>query len=122
MGSLNSVCNIGKRNAAVLPDPVCAHAITSRPAIIMGIACFCIGVGFVYLDFCTFSNKNGRKPDSSKFCIGVGIFSPDTFTSISSNLSKLIPISLPIEKISLSSVDGSGGMYRSLGFSKHTNN
>ena len=31
-------CNIGSRNAAVLPDPVCAEAHTSRPRKIAGIA------------------------------------------------------------------------------------
>jgi hypothetical protein len=31
------LATIGKQNAAVLPDPVCAHAIRSRPARPMGI-------------------------------------------------------------------------------------
>lgn len=29
---------IGKQNAAVFPDPVCAHAMRSRPAVAMGMA------------------------------------------------------------------------------------
>ena len=33
---------MGTKNAAVFPDPVWAHAITSRPPIIIGIANFCV--------------------------------------------------------------------------------
>uniref|UniRef100_A0A182V0B4 Uncharacterized protein n=1 Tax=Anopheles merus TaxID=30066 RepID=A0A182V0B4_ANOME len=36
---------IGTRKAAVLPEPVCAHAIRSRPDRMIGIAYFCTGVG-----------------------------------------------------------------------------
>ena len=36
---------IGKRKAAVLPEPVCAHAMMSKPAHRMGTAYFCTGVG-----------------------------------------------------------------------------
>jgi len=35
----------GSRNATVLPDPVWAQAMRSRPRMMMGIAHFCIGVG-----------------------------------------------------------------------------
>lgn len=31
--------HVGTRNAAVLPDPVCAHAIRSRPAVTTEIEC-----------------------------------------------------------------------------------
>lgn len=37
----------GIRKAAVLPEPVWAHAIRSRPSRIMGRACFCTGVGLL---------------------------------------------------------------------------
>ena len=36
---------IGSPNAAVLPVPVCAWPITSRPASSGGIACSWIGLG-----------------------------------------------------------------------------
>ena len=39
---------IGRRNAAVFPDPVWAHAITSRFPRIIGIEYFCTGVGLEY--------------------------------------------------------------------------
>jgi len=35
----------GSANPAVLPVPVCAAAIRSRPARMAGIACVCTGVG-----------------------------------------------------------------------------
>src|SRR5439155_8749293 len=41
-------CRIGSRNAAVLPVPVDAQPIRSRPARITGIASAWIGVGRVY--------------------------------------------------------------------------
>src|SRR6185437_6682836 len=37
---------IGRRNARVLPVPVCAVATTSRPSRAGGIACACTGVGW----------------------------------------------------------------------------
>ena len=40
---------MGKQNAAVFPDPVCAHAMRSFPAREMGMAYFCTGVGFLNL-------------------------------------------------------------------------
>jgi hypothetical protein len=38
---------IGSEKLAVLPVPVCAAPITSRPASTTGIACAWIGVGVV---------------------------------------------------------------------------
>ena len=38
----------GSMNAAVLPEPVWAQAIKSRPLSAMGIAYFCTGVGFLH--------------------------------------------------------------------------
>lgn len=38
----------GIRKAAVLPEPVLEHAITSLPYIILGIALLWIGVGTLY--------------------------------------------------------------------------
>ena len=44
---LRMLAMMGKQNAAVLPDPVCAHAMRSLLARPMGIEYFCTGVGFV---------------------------------------------------------------------------
>ena len=42
----------GRRNAAVFPDPVWAHAMRSLFPIMMGRAYFCTGVGLVYFAIC----------------------------------------------------------------------
>lgn len=42
-----SVCRIGSANASVLPEPVCAPPITSRPSRIAGIVAAWMGVGVV---------------------------------------------------------------------------
>jgi len=39
-------CRIGNANAAVLPVPVCAPAMRSRPASTSGMACSWTGEGF----------------------------------------------------------------------------
>ena len=39
---------MGNKKAAVFPEPVCAHAIRSLCAIMIGTAYFCTGVGFMY--------------------------------------------------------------------------
>jgi len=41
-----SFCRIGSANAAVLPVPVCAPAMRSRPASTSGMACSWTGEGF----------------------------------------------------------------------------
>ena len=43
-----NLARIGIIKAAVLPDPVGAHANISLPAITIGILCICIGVGPSY--------------------------------------------------------------------------
>lgn len=40
-----SWCTMGRRKAAVLPEPVGAQAITCRPLIMAGSACIWMGVG-----------------------------------------------------------------------------
>ena len=40
------VLRMGSRNAAVLPVPVLAAAMRSRPSRTNGMACSCTGVGF----------------------------------------------------------------------------
>ena len=49
---LQIIERIGKRKAAVLPEPVCAHAIRSLLPIMIGTACFCTGVGLLYCANC----------------------------------------------------------------------
>lgn len=78
--SSNSVCTIGNKNAAVLPEPVCAHAMISLEASTIGIAFFCIGVGLLYPDLFTLFKINFDRPDSSKLVIDGGQFSPVTYT------------------------------------------
>ena len=41
----STVSSIGRPNAAVLPEPVWAWPMTSRPSSIGGIACAWIGLG-----------------------------------------------------------------------------
>uniref|UniRef100_A0A182MEF7 Uncharacterized protein n=1 Tax=Anopheles culicifacies TaxID=139723 RepID=A0A182MEF7_9DIPT len=101
---------MGSMKAAVLPDPVCAQAIRSRPFMMMGMAYRWMGVGFVYFDLRTFVITSSRSPDFSKLSTGDGGFSPDTRTSMSSNFSKFMPELMPDPKISASSSVGNGGM------------
>lgn len=51
----------------------------SLPLSTIGIAYFCIGVGFVYPDFFTLPNKCGLNPELSNVEIGGGTFSPLTY-------------------------------------------
>ena len=55
-GLAASWCRIGSAKAAVLPVPVWAMPITSRPAIKIGIVCAWIGVGVSY-----FSSASERR-------------------------------------------------------------
>src|SRR5213593_1146906 len=57
-------CRIGSRNAAVLPVPVDAQPIRSRPARITGIASAWIGVGRVYPMSRTASASGGMRWNS----------------------------------------------------------
>ena len=50
---------MGRQKAAVLPEPVCAHAMRSRFASEMGMAWRCTGVGFEYLHWRMFSITPG---------------------------------------------------------------
>ncbi len=42
----------GSMKAAVLPEPVWAHAIMSRPFSAIGMAYLCTGVGFLQITYC----------------------------------------------------------------------
>ena len=84
---------MGKQKAAVLPDPVCAHAIRSRPATPMGMEYRWTGVGLVYLHRATLAMRAG--PEVKKERGGVGffyLFSRARFLSLS--LSPSLPLSL----------------------------
>lgn len=83
---------IGKQNAAVFPEPVCAHAIRSRPARPIGIEYLCTGVGFVYLHLATLAMRAGPRSTSVNVEIGSGTFSPVASTGMSSYASKLMPV------------------------------
>ncbi|WVZ60931.1 hypothetical protein U9M48_010885, partial [Paspalum notatum var. saurae] len=63
---------IGKQKAAVFPDPVCAQAMRSRPAMEIGMACRCTGVGFTYLHLRMFSFTASPKSISAKVLAGGG--------------------------------------------------
>ena len=86
---------MGKQNAAVFPEPVCAHAIRSRPASLMGIAYFCTGVGFLNLHRSMFLFTEAPKSMSEKSLMGSGTFSPEVSTGMSSYASKSIPVDSP---------------------------
>ena len=77
---------MGSKKAAVFPDPVCAQAIKSLPAMMMGIAFFCTGVGTLYPDLVTFSINNGLRPAAANWVISLGLFSPVTATGMFSYL------------------------------------
>ena len=42
----------GSMKAAVLPEPVWAHAMMSRPFSAIGMAYLCTGVGFLQVTYC----------------------------------------------------------------------
>ena len=86
---------MGKQNAAVLPEPVCAHAIRSRPASEMGMAYFWTGVGFLNLHLSMFLFTAEPKSMSWNVLMGSGMFSPDVSTGMSSYASKSIPVDSP---------------------------
>ncbi len=83
---------MGKQKAAVLPDPVCAHAIMSRPPRPMGIAYFCTGVGFVYLQRRMLPISASPRSRSSKVSMCAGTSRPLVSTGMSSYASKLMPV------------------------------
>lgn len=62
----------------VFPEPVWAQPMRSLPDIIIGIACFWIGVGFLYPALNIFSTTYFLKSAVSKLSIARGAFSPLT--------------------------------------------
>merc|ERR1719233_195869 len=73
---------IGRRKAAVFPEPGRALVIRSLPAIIIGIACFCTGVGILYPASMRFFFNNGLKQASSNPLIAFTTLSPVTDTEL----------------------------------------
>ena len=86
---------MGKQNAAVFPDPVCAHAMRSRRAKEIGIAYFCTGVGFLNLHRAMFLFTAAPKSTSWNDAMGSGHASPDVSTGISSYASKSMAVDSP---------------------------
>ena len=70
--SVRSRWMIGRQNAAVLPVPVCAMPITSRPVRQTGIAAAWIGVGRSYFRTARSARISGPNPSSSKRGVAAG--------------------------------------------------
>ena len=62
---------IGNRKAAVLPVPVCAEAMISRPSRIGGMTASCTGVAVSYPDAEMPSKSSGVKLNSVKRNVGI---------------------------------------------------
>ena len=89
-----SATQTGIKNAAVLPEPVCAQHIKSQPARAAGTACFWIGVGFWYLISSKLRRKKeGRLANSLKSPRAAkdSAPGPEHSTLMLSYFSKLIP-------------------------------
>src|SRR2546425_13277024 len=67
-----SRCRIGRRNAAVFPDPVCAVPITSRPDRMAGVAPFLIGGGGSEPGAETARRGAGTRPGKAEGVFGGG--------------------------------------------------
>mmetsp|Transcript_106880 Transcript_106880/g.212235 ORF Transcript_106880/g.212235 Transcript_106880/m.212235 type:complete len:233 (-) Transcript_106880:207-905(-) len=83
----------GTMNAQVLPEPVWAQAIRSRPLQTSGMECFCTGVGRSYPQRCRFLASGSLRSASRKRSIlqFSSQFRPVTLTGILSYSSKLMP-------------------------------
>ena len=97
---------MGKQNAAVLPEPVCAHAIKSLPASEAGMAYFCTGVGFLNLHLLIFAFTAAPRSRSANDVMGSGTSRPLVSTGMSSYRSKSNPVFSPV-KIFVASLSGS---------------
>ena len=97
-----------KVQLTVFPDPVCAQAMTSLPAMMVGIAYFWTGVGLLYLAFFTFKRHCSVNWAWSNDWIGLTGSLPVTSTGMSSNLAKLMPCWIE-RKMSSSLSEGVGG-------------
>mmetsp|Transcript_3782 Transcript_3782/g.8296 ORF Transcript_3782/g.8296 Transcript_3782/m.8296 type:complete len:249 (-) Transcript_3782:402-1148(-) len=73
--------SIGRRNAAVLPDPVLAMPSTSLPLSAVGSAWHWIGVGAVYPCRSISLRRSSPSPHCANVLIGRGTSSPMTRTS-----------------------------------------
>ena len=71
-GSSASRCRMGSAKAAVLPQPVGALAITSRPASAAGTQCRCTGVGTRMPMAAHDSTSQGERPMAAKVAAGAG--------------------------------------------------
>jgi hypothetical protein len=74
-----SACKMGRANAAVLPDPVSARPMMSRPARASGMAAAWMGVGCVYLSFSHAWHSSGIIPRDANVA---GAAAPEVSASI----------------------------------------
>lgn len=112
-------CSIGRANAAVLPLPVSAKPIKSRPCSASGIDSVCIGVGALYPKAVQASDSESMIPRSLKLLdtAAAGSELPKrgfTVRSISSPLSLGFFVSSPDKALSVAF--GSGAVSFSLRF------
>merc|ERR1740129_1245942 len=99
---------MGRRKAAVFPEPVWAQDMRSRPDMMMGRQSFCTGVGTLYPDLVMFSKRRGLRPAEEKDLMPPGGFSPVTLTGMFSNLEKLMPEVMALSNNLLSSISSFG--------------
>jgi hypothetical protein len=97
-------CKIGRRYAAVFPDPVFALARISFPAIASGMAVRCTRVGFS--NFCCAIpwRMRASRPKSTKVSIfGTAAASPETGigTSFKSNFRFMVAIYIECPEVAL---------------------
>jgi len=83
-GFLSSWFMMGRRKAAVFPEPVCAQLIRSRLLPTIGIEYFCTGVGFLYPASLMFLISLSSKRDSGQAVMCAGQSLPEVSTGISS--------------------------------------
>src|SRR4051794_6687361 len=92
----------GSPNAAVLPVPVCACPITSRPSSSGGIACSWIGLGVSYPTSLRACRRGSDSPSSAKVVI------PSKQASVAANLSGLMSLTV-VGSIAFDAVETEAG-------------
>mmetsp|Transcript_29605 Transcript_29605/g.104291 ORF Transcript_29605/g.104291 Transcript_29605/m.104291 type:complete len:240 (+) Transcript_29605:922-1641(+) len=75
-GWSSSLCRMGSANAPVLPDPVSARPMTSRPAMPCGMASRWMAVGLVHLRPMQASTRDACRPSAAQ--AGAPVSSPST--------------------------------------------
>lgn len=88
-------CRMGKVKAAVLPLPVSASPIRSRPCKADGIASACIGVGFLYPSAAQASHNESIMPRSLNDFVAFSAPSSTTILFLGGCAEAAYPDSLP---------------------------